>query len=131
LLSKQIRKEDIVLRNGVDLLVTDSPVFLSTCYAKAHGSPAADHLVQVAREFDKFYRPLNILINRGEIPYNPSGRYQDEAGAKRMDRFIADSLVDNGMEYETAKFNDLPGTLEIVKRALFPPAAAKSEPCQS
>lgn len=88
LLSKQMRREDVMLRNGVDVVVTDSPLLLSTCYAMKYNCPGAKHLVAIAEEFDETYPPLNIFIDRGGKAYSKKGRYQTEEEAHEMDKVI-------------------------------------------
>ena len=111
LLSKQMRREDVMLRNGVDVIVTDSPLLLSTCYAMKYNCPGAKHLVAIAEEFDNTYQPLNIFINRGEKAYSQKGRYQSEAEAREMDGVIQGVLANK--PYHTIKFNDLDSFLKL------------------
>lgn len=47
----QLQWEDIRLRAGVDLIVSDSPLFLQYFYAKHHNSPMQKAMLEVALEF--------------------------------------------------------------------------------
>lgn len=117
LLAKQMRKEDIVLRNNVDLIVTDSPLFLSTCYAKRYNAPCWRPLRDLSLEFDSTYRPLNIMLKRKEESYSRDGRWQTLDEAIAMDVFIAKALKDCGGYIEVPCDNET-AIMEIVERHL-------------
>jgi adenylate kinase family enzyme len=114
LLAKQIRMEDLVLRNKVGLVVTDSPVLMSTCYAKAYGFPAWKSLIELADEFEKAYPSLNIFLDRGDSEYVAHGRYQTKEEAVELDEMIKDLLSNSGKEYHVLNFRDLDKVLKIV-----------------
>lgn len=114
--SKQQRAEDRVLRhNRTKFTVSDSPVFLTACYANKFQTPGWKQLMELSDIFDQYFEPLHIYIDRGSKPYNPEGRYQDYAEAVEMDKFILKLLDDTGKKYhrfETVKFEDLSKLLE-------------------
>lgn len=114
LLAKQMRKEDIVLRNNVDLIVTDSPIFLSTCYARRYKAPCWRPLRDLSLEFDDSYKPLNIMLKRRKESYSKSGRWQTLDEAIAMDRFIAKSLRETS-GYVEASCDDESAIMEIVE----------------
>lgn len=118
LLAKQIRKEDIVLRNGVDLLVTDSPVYLSTCYAKRYGAPGWQALADLAKEFDKVYRPLNIILARDHSSYRNEGRWQSYEDAVKMDEFIKNTVCEADATAIEVDCRDTQKILEVVENAI-------------
>lgn len=99
LLGAQSRKEEIVLRNGIELVVTDSPVFMSTCYAKKYGMLAWKELQAISLIFDSLYEPLDIFLSRDGIQYNKEGRYQSEQEAIEMDNFILNELEQRGRKF--------------------------------
>lgn len=104
---KQMHKEDIVLRSKVDLIVTDSPIFLTTCYAKKFQTPGWQHLIGLADEFDKHFPPLHVYLERGDKPYKSVGRYQDEAGAREIDQFVKAQLAESGRQYHSCEKLDI------------------------
>lgn len=112
LLGKQIRREDVMLRNGVDVIVTDSPVLMSTCYAKRYKSMGWQHLMALSDVFDEHYKPLNIVLDRCGKPYSQDGRYQDEAAAREMDELILEEAHKRGCHM--IKYDDLDGILNLV-----------------
>jgi nicotinamide riboside kinase len=97
LFAKQLRMEDILLRNGVELIVTDSPISLSTCYAERYGHKGMDGLRLIAKDFEYHYPSLNIFLDRGKKEYVNLGRYETEEQAKEMDVLIYKHLVDNNI----------------------------------
>lgn len=86
--TKQQRKEDRLLRAGVKLIVTDSPLFLNCVYAKQFKADGWQELIALAKKFEKRNKALNIFIDRGTIPYQAAGRYQTYDEAKEYDRHI-------------------------------------------
>jgi len=96
LLSTQMRKEDVVLRNGDGVLVTDSPLHLGICYARKNDMPGWEHLLGLADAFDATYPALNVLVRRGPAPYKEEGRYHTLAEAEEMDEFVSRCLGEWG-----------------------------------
>lgn len=86
--AKQLRREEIPLRNGVDLVVTDSPLLLQCAYARKYNCPYWQNLVAITEHFEKEYPSLNIFLDRGDRPYVAKGRYESHEQAKEMDNYI-------------------------------------------
>lgn len=82
--------------NQVDVVVTDSPILLSLIYNDRPALGAA--FDQSVSEVFHSYDNLNYLLNRVK-PYNPKGRYQDEAGAKDLHSKIVDLLHNHKVNY--------------------------------
>lgn len=70
------------LRDKVDIIVTDAPLFNSIVYS-GKGEEHKDFHSYVFSVFSR-YKNLNIYLER-ETVYLQDGRYQDEAGAKKID----------------------------------------------
>ncbi len=83
--ASQMQKEDIRLRAGVDLIVSDSPVMLQYFYAYYHRAPFAAAMYLAGIEMDKHYPALNIFIEREESFYDETGRYEKLEEAKAID----------------------------------------------
>lgn len=93
LLGKQVHYEDRLLKNGVDLIVTDSPIWLSPFYASLYSEvKIMDPLMEICREFDNCYSSMDIFLNREGRPYNPKGRYQTEEESSEIDRKLIEFL---------------------------------------
>jgi len=86
---KQVHQEDIILRSGMPLIVTDSPVFLGCFYAWHHGNPGVPMMLDVAKRFEEMYPSLTILLERGSLPYDPAGRYEDYEQALDVDEQLS------------------------------------------
>lgn len=85
------------LINEVDVVITDSPILLSLAYKDETLKPSFDACVyDLFNSFDN----MNYYINRVK-PYNPKGRYQDEAGAREKDKDIEQLLIDYKIPYIT------------------------------
>lgn len=114
-----MHKEDIVLRSDPRvIIVSDSPLFLSTCYAKMYNAPGWEYLVHMASEFEKSFPSLNLLIDRAGLEYKELGRFQDHKQAIGVDVFIKNRLDETKTPYETIRFDDRDGLLKTVKKAI-------------
>jgi len=105
LFATQMRAEDIILRAGVEMLVTDSPLFLSLCYAEMYETPGWKHLLPLCEEFEETYPSINIFLER-RTPYDPKGRFQDEKGALAMDELVQRRLGGRGKPFHVARDED-------------------------
>lgn len=92
LFGTQLRKEDILLRSGVDVTVTESPPFLAVCYGIVQGLPEITSLIPIAQAFEKQYPSLNFIIRRKGAKYSSLGRYESHKEAKKMDTLISEQL---------------------------------------
>lgn len=72
---KQLRREEQYLRHGVNLIVTDSPLYLNCAYAEYHNTPGANFQYQVARQFEETYPGLHYFC-QSNFPQQPLGRYE-------------------------------------------------------
>lgn len=78
----------------VDIVVTDSPILLSSIY----GDPNDDLFNQlILREFNSFNN-INFLINRTK-PYAAYGRNQTEDEAHGVDRQIENFLIEHNIPF--------------------------------
>lgn len=98
--AKQLRTEEIRLRNKIDIIVTDSPLLLQCMYAKLANIPIADELIKISLEFEKVYPSYNTVLKRN-YPYNPVGRFQTEEQAKQIDNIIVKYLKEWNISYVT------------------------------
>jgi len=84
------------LADKVDVILTDSPLLFSLIYAK----DASEAFKTLVLEEHRKFPSLNIRVLRQKI-YNPAGRMQTEAEAKRLDVTIAEMLTKYGVETTT------------------------------
>lgn len=95
----QIQKEDIRLRSGVDLVVSDSPLILQYFYAMWHKDPLQLSMLKSALEFEKMYPSIHISIQREDKFYSELGRYEKLEEAKKIDAAIEGVMFNNGIDY--------------------------------
>ena len=99
LFGKQMNREDIVLRySNKFMIVTDSPLFLSCCYAEKYETIGWPHLWGIAKEFEQVYPSINIVLKRPDT-YKGLARFQDETAARNMDSFCRESLFRRGIKF--------------------------------
>jgi nicotinamide riboside kinase len=86
------------LKDEVDVIVTDSPIFFSAVYDKTK-CPLLRALIM--KEFHK-YNTINYLVERDETQaYEEEGRYQNLDGAKKVDTQMVKFLAEENIEYTT------------------------------
>lgn len=97
LLGEQIRREDILLRNGVPLIVTDSPPLITSFYADHCKYKFAQSIVDISKCFDEEYLSLNIFLDleRNKETYNEEGRFHTFDEAKAIDGAMLEFIIDN------------------------------------
>lgn len=107
IIAKQTRLEREVSQ-GVDFIVTDSPIWLSPFYALqsestkelsiAYNSIAKHHYKYLQ---DQGYKILDVFLIRTN-DYNPAGRIQTQKEAKELDIGIKNFLDSNDIKYITS-----------------------------
>lgn len=98
----------------VDVIVTDSPILLSTIYN--HDSRLGETFNKVVLDVFNSYDNLNYLLLRTK-PYNPVGRNQTEAESDGIREEIEKMLVNNSVDFAYAT-GDIDGYTSIVREVL-------------
>lgn len=98
----------------VDVIVTDSPIALSTIYN--NDSRLGDTFNQMVIDVFNSYDNLNYFLLRTK-PYNPVGRNQTESESDDIGRKIEKMLKDNSINFSYAT-GDVNGYLSIAKEVL-------------
>lgn len=86
----------------VDIVVTDSPIILSSVYLKETGAEADEFKKQMVKDYAS-YNNLNLFINRGNEAFETEGRIHSEQESKGLDTDIRELLNKSGfsfLEYE-------------------------------
>lgn len=107
---KQLRKEDVLLSNEVELLISDSPLILNIIYSKKYGNEYWKPCLNIAELYEKKYPSINILLDRVGIQYKTEGRYESYNEAIFMDNYIHTFLEKNYIKYinfETRNIDDI------------------------
>ena len=114
--SQQLGLEEVALRK-CETIVCDAPLLMNCYYGWKYNRPFYDLNVTAAKRFEADFPSVNIFLRRGDLEYEPTGRFQTEAEAKAMDDevfgFVAENLGDDDLyEFKTTDEN---GILEFVK----------------
>ena len=98
--------------NQVDVIITDSPLLLSTIYMPENYS---DSFVKNVIDTINTLNNLNILLNR-QKEYNNDGRYQTEEQAKIIDKDIKQKLFLYDMRWVEfyADFNSINKIVQLI-----------------
>jgi thymidylate kinase len=110
--AKQMKKEASYIRKGLDFIITDSPLALTTFYGNIYDKyerefQACKAIVKQHHQFckDNGYKVEHYFLIRTK-PYNPAGRYQDEDTAKKHDGEIKQFLKDYGINFSEVLCDD-------------------------
>ncbi len=101
-MGKQIRKESS-LYGKVEVIVTDSPVWMSAYYAAKYSPlPVAQGVTAAVKGYyaqagADGHKHVHVFLTRSKL-YNQSGRYQTEAEALEMDTELKAVLATNFVE---------------------------------
>lgn len=100
--------------NQVDVIITDSPIMLSTIY---NNDPRLGEIFnKMVLDVFKSYDNLNYLLLRTK-PYNPVGRNQTEVESDNIGQEIEKMLEDNSINFTYAT-GDIDGYMAIAKDVL-------------
>ena len=120
LFAKQMYKEETILRSGVDLIVTDAPLYLTCFYSKMYAKSISSNLVSLASAFEEEYPSLNIIVKRPiDKVYDTKGRYQTELESKEFDEkiryyIIYDVMLWDAMDIDFTKHSWIDEILEEI-----------------
>jgi len=110
--AKQMRKEANYIRNGLDFIITDSPLALTTFYGNIYDKyekefQSCKQIVKQHHQFckDNGYKVEHYFLIRTK-EYNPAGRYQDEATARKYDNDIRVFLKEYGINFKEIPCDD-------------------------
>ncbi len=118
LLGKQMQYEYRFLKNGVDHIVTDCPVFLSHVYSRLHCDGLSQPILEIIRAYESDYPSLNIVLDRGDKPYHQEGRFQDRERAVEIDSLIMQGLEEAGIVFNILPYDDEEAITEFVMEHL-------------
>jgi hypothetical protein len=121
LMGKQLHYEHRFLSNGIQHIVTDSPVLLSACYTRAfypNLRESATHMEGIVCEYEKQYPSVNVFLNRGNKAYKKEGRWQTKAEAEKLDSLIKLTLNHLDIPFTEFSFFDNDAILDHVLKSL-------------
>jgi nicotinamide riboside kinase len=101
------------LKDKVDIMITDSPLFNSIVYSGKgeHNKTFHDFIMTEFTKFDN----LNIFLER-ETEYQQHGRYQDENGARDVDNEVLKLFKIFNVNYvKVGLHNCIPNIISLLK----------------
>lgn len=100
LFGHQFEAEQRLLQNGVQHIITDSPLLLQCIYAQLiHDCPAYWELAIISKMFDKTWPAINLFVCRPTTAYETYGRYETYEAAIKMDEDIENILASHMVQY--------------------------------
>ena len=84
-------------KDKVDVIVTDSPLFLSAIYNE--DPVLGETFNKVVLNVFNSYNNYNFFVKRADFPYDPIGRHQNEQEADLISIDLELKLEENGIEY--------------------------------
>lgn len=121
--AKQARKERVYIMNGMDFIITDSPLILTHFYGLKSDpfEQKYNTSIQMLRNHHGFcrdhgYKVEHFFLNRPNS-YNESGRLQSLDEARKCDIEIAAMLDDFKISYESIDCND--DTVDVILGKLW------------
>jgi hypothetical protein len=128
---EQSGREDRILRNSkktskpiVDVVITDSPLYLQCCYSQYYEVPGTEETLAKTHIFEKRYPSLNIFLERPR-KYRNNGRYQDLKEAKKIDKYIMARLTEWGIPYIKIPVTNKEKIVNVIRAALGSPEDRK------
>lgn len=118
--AEQVAREYRVLQSDSSLIiVTDSPIDLSICYARKYGFESWKSLVEIANRFELDYPSINFFLEREDCSYSEVGRYESLEEAKIMDFEIKQFLKERQKPFINVSYKAEPTVLEYIKEIIF------------
>lgn len=94
--AKQLKAEQKLLENGVDIIVTDSPLLLQCIYARVNNCVVTTELKKICSAFDREYLSFDVFVKRNNV-FISEGRFETEKEAIAMD-YIIKKFLGNALE---------------------------------
>lgn len=114
--AKQLQSEDLLLRNSVDLIITDSPIFLSYIYSQKYSCPFQEQILSMIKIYEEAYPSLNIFLDRENLDYHTIGRYETLTEAIKIDKDIKELLHNNNINFKSINSTDLKQIMEFIEQ---------------
>jgi hypothetical protein len=116
--AKQMRQEDIILRNSKSLVITDSPILMNVAYSIKYGFEDWEALKDMALKFEAEYPALNIFVDRAGLNYSTEGRYESAPEAITMDNKIKAFMQECNISLEPIGFADRDKVVDLILEKL-------------
>jgi nicotinamide riboside kinase len=115
---KQVYQEDVTLRSGVRLIVTDCPLWVTAYYAYRNQTIGNQELLEIARKFEEEYPALHIFLKRDEdVSFKAKARFHNEEESKAIDLDMED-FMSKEVDYHILPTKDIDAVFGFVKERL-------------
>ena len=84
------------MKDEVDVIVTDSPLILSTIYDVTKCEELKNLVI---KEFNKYNNVVYYIERDMSVPYEKEGRFEDSDEARKVDNLVKGFLEDNNINY--------------------------------
>lgn len=95
--AKQRRKQFVLQDKGLDFIVTDSPLLLSSFYGNKYQTSDKTMLDLFYNEFNKFEN-INFLLKR-TVPFDPNFRFENQEQSDSDYLLMKSFLEENQIQY--------------------------------
>lgn len=126
--AKLLNQEDIALRGGFDLIITDAPLLINTFYTKQRKDCFWREELSIAKKFERKYPSLNIFLKLPDDKekFQNVGRIHNFEEAKDMENDMLCFLIDhcpNIISFDRENYNG-------VKQSVIESIKKSEEPCE-
>ena len=104
--TEQLKSEYLLLRNNIDLIITDSPLYMAYFYTIYNNHKGRNEILQLAKSFEQEYKSLNVWINRGKM-FSSVGRWHDMEESINIDIKMKTMLNELGVKFVEYNQSDL------------------------
>ncbi len=109
---QQIQEESILLENGIDYVIAECPLVLGAWYAESLDHELGMNLLKLARQFDEEFPAIHIYLDRGNLEFDPVGRFsvhsteKIEAMDSSLYKFVSDYVGTEQLEIISSPFRE-------------------------
>lgn len=118
LFAQAMRDEDLILRSGVDFIITDCPLMLIIQYTRGYDVRYWHDLVNIANEFEGSYPSANIMLSRPNM-FVEDDRIHGLQESINIDNNIISILEEFGIEFESFSCANHLGIYDYIKPLLW------------
>ena len=88
------------------MIITDSPIVMTICYAKKYNFKRCESLQDIANDFEEEYPSINIILDRKNCKYKHTGRYESHRQAIEMDNLISNYVDELSLKRVIVPYNN-------------------------
>lgn len=113
--ANQLNNEDFLLRNGIDHIISDSPIMMNWAYTSIYEHKISDDLLKIAHKWEEEYPAIHIWLERGNWIYSNVGRYESEDESKQRANQLYERISSQGINFNKFSSADVDGLFQLIK----------------